>query len=201
MRIDIGSAKLTATDVKIAGVPPFLELRISGAELIISDSPLGKLWMRSATGSILLTEAAINTSISEATIDRVRDLDLKTYNGFIRISGRQQVMGKIWVPFTITAAPEIESGIRLQFALRDFSVAGAVPMPGFVVQALAAKINDQVGRTFDVTRLPIPIRLTGVSVEPGRLTLSASLEMPPESAPPESDDIDYTPAEPKSITA
>ncbi len=202
MWIEIGSAKVTANDVRIVGVPPFLEVQLSGAELIISDSPLGKLWVRSATGSILLTESAVNAAISAAPLEKVRDLDLKTYNGFIRISGRQQIMGAIWVPFTITAAPEIESGVRLRFAVRDINVAGAVPIPSFVVHSIAAKINERIGEAFDVTRSNLPIRLTGVTVDPGRLTLSASLEMPPESAPQkEEEELDLVPSPVRSITA
>lgn len=185
MHIKIGSAQISALDVRIAGVPPFMEIRLSGTELIISNSPDGKLWVRSATGSIVITEAAMNSSIAATRVDRIRDLDLKTYNGFVRISGRHELVGAVTIPFTVTATPEIESGMRLRLALKDVNVAGALPMPGFLVQMLAAKINEQLGQTFDSTRLPVPIRLTGVNVEPGRLTLSVSLEMPAESAPPE----------------
>jgi hypothetical protein len=183
MRLDIGAVQLTAKDVKIVGVPPFMELQIDGTELIVTDSEDGRLWVRSATGSILVTESAINRAITSISVDKVSDLDLKTYNGFARISGRYQVLGAVSAPFTITAAPEIESGARLRLAVRDFSVAGAIPMPSFVINMLAARINEQLGKAFDVTRLPVPIRLTGVTVEPGRLKLSAKLEMPPESAP------------------
>lgn len=183
MRINIGSTQITAQDVRPAGAPPFAEVRIQGSEIILSSSGDGKLWVRSATGSVTVTEASINSAVASAQIDRVRDLDLKTYNGFVRISGRHEVVGSIAVSFTITAVPEIESGARLRLAVRDFSVAGAVPMPSFVINMLATRINEQLGKTFDAGRLPVPIRLTGVTVEPGRLTLSASLEMPPESAP------------------
>src|SRR5438876_652731 len=77
MRINVGSAQITAKDVTIAGVPPFMEVRLSGTELIVSNSPQGKLWVRSATGAIVVTEAAMNSAISATVIERIRDLDLK----------------------------------------------------------------------------------------------------------------------------
>lgn len=191
MRIDIGSAKISARDVTVLGVPPFLEVIIDGTDLVVSDSSDGRLWVRSATGSIILTEASVNDAISETKVEKIRDLDLKTYNGFVRVSGRHEVLGAMAVPFSITATPEIESGARLRLALKDFSIAGALPMPAFVINMLASRINEQLGRQFDTTRLPVPIRLTGVTVEPGRLTLSVKLEMPPESAPEEEPELPH----------
>jgi hypothetical protein len=193
----VGKAQITAQDIRIAGVPPFMELRLDADEIILTDSSDGRLWIRSATGHIVVTEAAINSAVAGVSIDRVRSLDLKTYNGFIRVTGRYSVVGGLSVGFSITAAPEIESGSRLRLAVRDCNVAGALPMPPFVVNMIASAVNEQLGKTFDTNRLPVPIRLTTVKIDPGRLTLSGSLDMPPESAPPEPGSP--RPAEPRAI--
>jgi hypothetical protein len=182
MKITIRSAQLNAQEIDVSGLLQIHEVRLTGASISLSPDPGGRLVIGEATGTVTVTEAALNRVLADATIDKVRGLDLKTYSGRIGISGRHEVLGPVSLPFNLSAVPEIEGGVRLRLSPKEISVAGGVGVPAFLVQAIGTKINEQLAKRFDASKLPIPLRLTGVTVEPGRLILSAAL-LEPASEP------------------
>jgi hypothetical protein len=83
----------------------------------------------------------------------------------------------------MSAVPEIEGGRKLQMNMQNVRVVGAVTMPSFLVQIIGNAINERLAKHFDASKLPIPLRMTGVVVEPGRLIVSATLAPRSEEPP------------------
>jgi len=183
MQITISSAQLNAQNVEITDVLTIQEVRLTGATIRFDTAPGGKFAIEEANATMFLTEASLNRVISASPSDKIKDLDLKTFSGRITISGRYSAMGPVTVPFTMSAVPEIEGGRKLQLNIQHVRVVGAVIMPSFLVQIIGNSINDRLGEHFDASKLPIPLRMTGVTVEPGRLIVSASLAPRTEEPP------------------
>ena len=100
----------------------------------------------------------------------------------------KHLMGPIPVPFALTGVPEVEGGARIRLNVQSVNVLGPIPLPAVAVQGIGSAINKSLAEDFDTTKLPIPVRLTGLVVEPGRLTLTATAAVevrpvaPPETA-------------------
>jgi hypothetical protein len=164
---------LNAQDVRIGSLLTLQEVRINVNGLHLTLPPHAGARVVEATCTLVATEKALNELLQANPPEGVRDLSLATLSGRMRIEGKK-VWNKIPLPFTMTAAPEIEGGARVRLNVHELRVFGPIPVPSVVTQGIANSINDTLAEKFDVTKLPIQLRLTGLTVEPGRVLLSAT---------------------------
>lgn len=183
MEVTIDTVQFNAQRMQFGDVIAFQELRVTGTGIRVCTGPEGILRIAEANATLVLTEADANRFLSAHTVEPVRDLQIAMLSGLIRIHGRYGLPLGISVPFSLTAIPEIEGGCRIRLDPRDFRLVGA-NLPGIGVQVIGQKINMLLAEHFDTTRLPLNVRLTGVSVEPGRVLLSgiAVIDISPSSA-------------------
>jgi hypothetical protein len=180
MKITVRQLEATALDVELADLMTLQEVRLSASGLTFEALPGGQLAVAQADATIVVTEAMVNRLLARYPPEGGRDIEIATLAGRVRISGKWRVNG-LPVPFDLTGAPEIEGGARLRINVQQVRALGALVLPGFVVQGIGNKLNDAFARAFDVTRLALPVRLTKVKVEPGRILLSgtAAVEVRP----------------------
>ncbi len=177
MNIHIRAAQLNAQEVQLSEILTVQEIRLSATDIDLRAEPGGAIRIANADATLLITEAGLNRFFDGRDFGTISDLKIVTLTGKVRISGRYSV-----IPFTFTAVPEIDGGARLRLDPRQFSVIGA-PLPGIGAHMIGEKINVELAKQFDTTRLPLPLRLTGLTVEPGRLLLTASASIELRSMP------------------
>lgn len=176
MEIKIGAAQATAQEIKIGQIITLQELRLTGGGIVYATEPERTLHIAELNANLIITEASLNRLLTETPIREIRDLQVETLTGRIRIKGRYLVAGRLPVPFAMTAVPEIEGGARLRLDPRQIHFIGA-PLPAFAVNLIAERINERMAEGFDVSRLPISLRLTALTVEPGRFLLAAAASL------------------------
>jgi hypothetical protein len=178
MDIVIRAAQLAAQEVAFGGIISLQEVRIAASGLTARDVPAGPILISEMNATLVISEVALNRFLA-GRVEGVRDLEVAMLTGRVRVSGRV-VVGPIAIPFALTAVPEIEGGARLRLDPRQMGLVGA-PLPGFSAQVIGDRINGNLAEAFDATRLPFAIRLTGLTVETGRivLTATASVEVRP----------------------
>ena len=173
MEITIRAAQLNAQEIKVDDQITLQEVRLSGADIRLTTGPRGPVRIAELNGTLIVTEASLNRVLKRKPPEATRDLELATLTGRIRVTGKRMV-GFVPVPFTLVCAPEIEGGARIRLNVQSVNVLGPMPVPGPFVQGIGDQINKSLAEAFDTTKLPIPVRLTGLVVEPGRLTLTAT---------------------------
>ena len=147
-----------------------MRINVIGARL--TGQP-GQIRIEEATATLTVTEKSLNALLQANPPEGTRDLSLATLTGRVRIEGKV-LWNRIPVPFSLMASPEVEGGARLRLNVQQVQVLGPIALPGFVAQGIGNRINDTLAEKFDVTRFPVPLRLTGLTVEPGRILLSAT---------------------------
>lgn len=173
-------ARLLAESVDLGGVVSLDEIRLEGRD--ISLRPGGSIRVGELQASLVISEAALNRFLANRRADTVRDLQVAMLDGKVRIHGRYSLPLGIGVPFTFTGVPEIEGGARVRLDPRHMSLVGA-PVPGLATGAIGDRVNALLADALDVTRFPLAVRLTALTVETGRLTLSATAAV--ELTPPQ----------------
>ncbi len=178
--ISIRNAQLSAQEVQIGDIVRLEELRLDCQGVEIGARRGGPVRIAEANARLIVSESSLNRFLSLKPDDEVRELQVAILNGKVRITGRYMLLGRIPVPFTLTAVPEIEGGARLRLDPKQMSLIGA-PIPGVATQMIGDRVNAYLSRTLDATRLPIALRLTGLTAETGRLilTATASLDLRP----------------------
>ena len=171
--VHIKTARLDARDIAVGEVLVIDELRLAGGT--IDYLPGGALRIDALEATLVVTEAAFNKFLSRNTEEPLSEMEVALLNGKMRISGRYRML--LPIPFTVTAVPEIEGGARLRLDSRHISLIGA-PIPGFGVEMIGEKINAQLAQVFDANNLPVPVRLTRLTVETGRIVLEATTTGP-----------------------
>lgn len=165
------TATLVARDIRLANVLGIDEVKISCDGIQITTGPLGSLKLSNVTVALTITESALNRFLSGRVEDQLRNLQVRMLNGKVRIEGKYTVF-----PFTFTAVPEIEGGARLRLNPRQMSFVG-LPIPGVGTQVIGEKINTRLAGGFDLTRFSVPLRLSSLIIETGRLILAAQGEL------------------------
>jgi hypothetical protein len=125
------------------------------------------------TLALTVTEPEVNRVLSRLAESGLRDLQVALMNGTMRITGRYEVVGPIAVPFALVATPEIEGGARIRLRVRDVSIVGAA-LPGFSTQVIGERVNAKLVETLNVERLGLPFHLASITVETGRLNVTAT---------------------------
>lgn len=181
----IKDARLDAHEVRFGDLITLEEVRLTGTGIGIRTQPESALSVAELNGTLVVTESALNRLLAGRALDSLRDLEVAMLNGRVRISGKYTMLLGLGVPFTLTAVPEIEGGARLRLDPRQISVMGPA-LPGFVAEIIGEHANAALAKAFDSTRLPLPVRLTGLTVETGRLllTATASLHLHPSALQP-----------------
>ncbi len=177
LEVGIRSGKLEAREIHLGGLLVVDELRLTASGIMLASGDGPGLRISELNATIIVTESALNSFLAGRSEDSLHDLKVYMLTGKVRFEGRYGL-----IPFTYTGVPEIEGGARLRLDPRQMSIIG-VPMPGMGVQAIGERLNAQLARAFDITRLPIQMRLTGLTIETGRVLLSATaaVEMSPRS--------------------
>lgn len=171
--VTIKNARLDANEVRLGELITLEEVRLSGAGIVIRSEPETGLSIAELNATLVVTESALNRLLAGRSEDSLRDLEVAMLNGKARISGKYTMLLGLGVPFTFTAVPEIEGGARLRLSPREISVLGPT-LPGFMTDIIGERVNAALAKSFDTTRLPLPVRLTGLTVETGRLLLTAT---------------------------
>lgn len=168
MQITCPSASLTAQELTLGDQIAIQHVTLDCTNLTISV-PLGS---GVATGEvaarIVINERELNRLIGAADDSGIRDLAVALMTGKLRITGRYEVMKLLAVPFALVAVPEIVGDSHIRLDVQDLSVVGAT-LPGFSSQIIGERLNAKLSEHLNVERLGIPLRLVGISVEPGRL--------------------------------
>lgn len=192
--IKIRAAQLNAQDVQIGDALTLQEVRLTADSLIVNPAPRASIRVQEATVTLVATEKSLNSLLHTNPPDGTRDLSLATLTGRVRIEGKF-LWNRIPVPFTLTAVPEIEGGARLRLNVHEIRAFGPLPIPSVITQGIANRINDTLAKWFDITKLPIQVRLTGLTVEPGRILLSATAAIDVTPVLTRSEAIDKSPTE------
>jgi hypothetical protein len=166
--LTVRSANLAAREVRLADILTLDEVKLTGEDIRIRTGRNGTFSISGLTATLTITESALNKFLSGRVEDQLNSLQVRMLNGKVRIEGKYRMF-----PFTFTAVPEIEGGARLRLDPRQMSLIG-LPIPGVGAQVIGEKINTRLSRAFDITRLPLPLRLTSLIIETGRLLLSAA---------------------------
>jgi hypothetical protein len=174
VEITARNARLDARDLQFGDGLALDEIRLTGAGIAYRSGTAGSLKIEALDATLVVTEAAFNRFLESNTDEPFSGLQASLLNGKMRLSGRYRMF--VPIPFTITAVPELEGGARLRLDSKQMSLVGA-PSPGFGVEMIGEKINAQLSRAFDATRLPIPVRLTQLTVETGRFLLHATTSL------------------------
>jgi hypothetical protein len=175
LEICVRIARLDARDIRIGEIIRLDELRLTGNGIAMS-APGGAVRAASVEGDLVITEADLNRFLEGRSEDPLSGLQVAMLTGKVRLSGRYALFLGMSAPFTFTAVPEIEGGARLRLDPKQMTAVG-VPIPGGALQMIAEKINAQLAGAVDTTRLPIPVRLTTIRIETGRLVISATLSI------------------------
>lgn len=196
MEITIRAGQASAQELQIGELLTLQEIKLTGGDVRVTVSPGGPLQavhIGEVTATAILTEASLNRLLEQNPPPGTRDLEIATLSGRIRISGK--VVKGIAIPFTMFAVPEIEGGARLRLNVQQVNALGALSLGNTLAQTIGNAINETLARKFDTTRLPIPLRLTGLTVEPGRIILSASasLDITPGALQPPSQTVTSLP--------
>ena len=176
MNITATSVELRSRSIELAG-----NLTIEQVQL---SCPMLRVELPLDTGAVA-GEVTLTMSASEAELNKVlaglsegglRDAEIALLSGRVRVSGRYEVMGPLAVPFTLVAVPEIVGGKRLRLEPRDLSVVGAT-LPGFSAQVIGERINSHLAKVLNVERSGLPLELTSIVVETGRITLTGKADI------------------------
>jgi hypothetical protein len=175
LEIGIRSGKLEARDIHLGGMLVIDELRLTGSGIVLTSGEGGGFRISELNATVIVTESALNNFLTGRSEDSLHHLKAYMLTGKVRFEGRYGL-----IPFTYTGVPEIEGGARLRLDPRQMSIIG-LPLPGVGVQVIGERLNAQLAKAFDITRLPVQMRLTGLTIETGRLLLSATaaVEMSP----------------------
>jgi hypothetical protein len=174
MKLSVGSVQLTALDILAGGIVSVQELRVSGKGISLSLKSGGPITIQELEATLVVTEASINKVLARNAVDGVRDLEIATLKGKLRISGKYDLFGPVALPFTLTAVPEIVGGTKLRLNALSLEVIGLFNVPNGVKKGIENKINEALSEKFDASKFPVPFRLTNVSVEPGRVLTTAT---------------------------
>lgn len=172
MDITAKSATLGARDVAFGGELTVEHLKLESPALRLT-TPIGSgPCAAEITVSLTLSETDLNRALARHQEAGMRDVQVALMNGHLRVTGKYEVMGPFAVPFALAATPEIEGGARLRLQVRDVSIVGAA-LPGFSAQVIGERVNAKLREALNVQRLGLPIRLSSITVETGRLTVTA----------------------------
>jgi hypothetical protein len=176
MEIKISATHATAQEIQIGQMITLQEIKLTGSGIVYAMEPEPTLRIADLNATLIVTEASLNRLLADTPLKEMRDLQVETLTGRIRVKGRYLVAGRIPVPFAVTAVPEIEGGARLRLDPRQIHFVGA-PLPAFAVNLITERINARLAQGFDVNRLPVPLRLTALTVEPGRFLIAAAASL------------------------
>ena len=174
LEVTVRTAKLQAHDIRIGDTLVIDEVRLSGNGIIVG-APGGMLRIEELNATIVVTESALNRFLDGRAEDSLHNLKVHMLTGKVRIEGKYGL-----IPFSYTGVPEIDGGARLRLDPKGMSLMG-LPLPGVGVHAIGEKLNDQLARALDVTRFAMPLRITELKIETGRMLLSgtATVELAP----------------------
>ncbi len=176
MEIISPSVTLNARDVRFGDQVTVQHLSVECSELRLG-LPFGAApSLLRARLQITINEKELNRQLVGRQEQGLRDLALSLMTDKVRITGRYELMGPLAVPFAVVAVPEIVGGIAIRLDIRDVSIIGAA-LPGFSAQMVGERINRSLADTLNVERLGVPVRLTELRVEPGRLTAFGEAEL------------------------
>jgi hypothetical protein len=171
--VDIRTANLSAQDVQLGDVISLQEVKLSAVNINIRPAAGLSIHVQDANATLVVTEANLNKLLASNPPDGTRDLEIATLSGRLRISGKN-VWNRIPIPFVLTGAPEIDGGARLRINVHQIQILGPISLPSLITQGIGTRLNDSLAEKFDISKLPWKIRLTGLTVEPGRILLSAN---------------------------
>jgi hypothetical protein len=92
-------------------------------------------------------------------------------NNLVTIRGKRTTLG-VDVPFEISGPLRVAGPKRVEIDPQGLKVVG-IPLPGLIRDFLKSRFESGV----DLSSLPFPIRLTGVSTAPGALTISGAADV------------------------
>jgi len=130
-----------------------------------ADPPLA-LEASAASLEAVLVESALCHLVAGVQAGPVTHLQAQLLRGRIRFTGRYGP-----VPFELLAEPAIALGTRIALKVLQGNVVG-LPLPGFGLDQVAALINSRLSQLTDVGRIIPQAQITGVKVDPGRMTIT-----------------------------
>ena len=172
-----------ASSVVLEGLLDVADVRASCSELVVRADAAGVAVGGELAVATTVVEAAINRVLGRVQQRPLADLQIALLDGPVRITGRYSVAGPVAVPFELSGRLEIDGGARLRLQTERVSVVGA-SLPEAMLAPIGERVNAHLAEALDVTRLPIPVRLTRVVVEPGRATLHAAWRIDNQVARP-----------------
>lgn len=168
MHIAAQQAQIIVSAIDVDGMLRIEELRLDAENVEVGAAPDAFL-RGDVRAALVIAESSVNQLLAGRKLNGARDLQIAMLAGRVRVSGKR-ALGPVGIPFAIEAGLEIESGTRIRLDTTRITVVGA-PLPNMSLGYLGDWLNQQLAGAFDASKLPIPVRLTGLTLEPGRLTL------------------------------
>ena len=150
MKININSGKLSATGVQIGSIISLHEISLTSAKMSFDTVAGGSISLEGVEATMILTESALNTAFQQTPLEGLTGLEIAAMDGKLKVKGKYLKI--VPIPFTMITTLQIDGGARLLLKVESIEVAGAIPMPAAINEAISTKINDQLAVMFDTTR-------------------------------------------------
>lgn len=178
--VQIGGAKIQLRNVQLRADVLLDEVNLDGTGVRLDAPPApgqpGRITTDAVNVQALMTEPNLNRLL-EANLPPdvpIRNLKAVILSGKIRFSA--QLVRLLNIPLSLEATPKVENGVRVYLDWQGLN-AGGVPLPGALVEVLQQQLN----KSFDVSKSPIPVQIDAIRCEPGRLWIigRARITWPP----------------------
>jgi hypothetical protein len=182
--LSIGTVQLHLKNVRLSDDITIDEIHLDGGDIEVSPATASgnaaTVKARETHFQALISEANINALLAAhlPTDGLARHVRLALLSGKARITGRLAT-AVVHLPFTVEVVPLVENGVRIKLDLQSARSGFAAPAP--LLSVLEQLLNNNPSLPFDLTRLPVPVKVDEIRCEPGRLTVSgrARLSWPP----------------------
>lgn len=175
MEMEIGDATFVANNVKLDTGLEISRLQIDAGGITLETDSKSGITANNAQLHLLITEVALNRCLQNTPMDGIADFEIKLLSDRVEICGKQKLVGKLGIPFKVGGKIEVMDGKTFRINLASAEIGRSISLPTFVVSTISDRVNESIAANFDICHLPVPVRLSGITVEPGRLKLSAEI--------------------------
>ncbi len=174
--LHIDSAQIVFKNVQFGDKMVLDEVQLNGANIQLNlgldTVPPVSVSSGETQFRALITEANLNALLAKNMPDDipVKNLHLSLLSGKVKLSAQLNKMFKL--PISVEGVLQVENGVKVFFEWQQVS-AGGIPLPSQLVELLQQQIN----KSMDLGKSPVPVWLDWIRCEPGRLTISGKARL------------------------
>ena len=162
-------------DIQPVGGGPLIDQLTLNMHGVVFDTKSHQLRkMESANFKAVFGQDSLNLYLVGETADNpdLTDIRLKFGSGnLVSLMGKRVTLG-VGVPFQITGPLRITGAMRLELDPKHLSIIG-IALPDRLTYFLKSHLEQAI----DLSRIDLPIRVTAISAEPGKLILTGDVDM------------------------